>query len=145
MNLLSIGQVAKAVGISVETVRFYEKQGLLLAPMRSESGYRQYKPDTLKQLRFIQRAKKVGFTLNEIKELLSLRKIPNSNCTNLKQRALKKIGEIDAKLNDLNRIRDSLSQLSRRCNSEENIVDCPILEYLDDDKRNEKDESRTHL
>ncbi len=145
MNLLSIGQVAKAVKITVETVRFYEKQGLLLPPMRSKSGYRQYKPDTLKQLRFIQRAKKVGFTLNEIKELLSLRKTPNSNCTNLKQRALKKINEIDAKLNDLNRIRDSLSQLSMRCNSEENIVDCPILEYLDDDNRNEKDESRTHL
>ncbi len=145
MNSLTIGQVAKNTGITVETVRFYEKQGLLLSPTRSESGYRQYTPDTLKRIRFIQRAKNVGFTLNEINELLKLRKNPDSTCTDVKLRALDKINEIDVKLDDLKRIRESLSQLAMHCNSTGHLVECPILEYLDYNERNEKDENRTDL
>lgn len=145
MNTLTIGQVAKNTGITVETVRFYEKQGLLITPSRSDSGYRQYTPDTLKRIRFIQRAKSVGFTLSEINELLTLRKDPKATCTDVKLRALEKIENIDRKLNDLKQIRESLSRLIMNCNSKGHLVECPILEHLDYEEGNEKDESRTDL
>ncbi len=133
MSMLTIGQVAKNTGITVETVRFYERQGLLAASARTDSGYRQYTPDTLKRIRFIQRAKGVGFTLSEINELLKLRKDPHTTCTDMKLRALEKIESIDRKLNDLNRIRESLAHLVMHCNSTGHLTECPILEHLDDE------------
>ena len=128
---LTIGQVAKQTGLTVETVRFYEKKGLILTPERSESGYRQYSSDTLKRLRFILRAKEVGFTLNDIAELLDLRRKPGTTCTDIKLRALAKMEDIDQKMKDLKNIHDSLSQLVLRCSGRGKLSDCPILESLD--------------
>lgn len=76
MRALTIGQVARQAGVGVETVRFYERQGLLAPPERTTSGYRQYEEEAIWRLRFIRRAKELGFTLNEIKELLSMRRQP---------------------------------------------------------------------
>ena len=131
MKTLTIGQVAKEIGITVEAVRFYEKQGLIAKPQRSESGYRQYQPETLKRIRFIQRAKDVGFTLKEIDDLLTLRKKPNTSCIDIKLKALEKIENVDRKLNDLKNIRSSLTQMVMRCDANGELGDCPILEFLE--------------
>ena len=101
MSLLNIGQVAHQTGVTVETVRFYEKKGLIETPLRSESGYRQYPQETTKRVRFIQHAKEVGFTLKEIDELLTMRRAPGTSCTDIKLRATQKIEAIDQKIRDL--------------------------------------------
>jgi len=83
MNIFSIGEVAKETGISVEAIRFYEKRGLIKAPTRTASGYRQYSPDAVRRIRFIQHAKDAGFTLGEIGELLRLRQSTSDSCARI--------------------------------------------------------------
>lgn len=131
MKLLNIGQLAKKTYVTVETLRFYEKQGLIVTPQRTDSGYRQYPPDTVKRVFFIQRAKEVGFTLKEIKELLFLRRQPGSSCTDVKLRSLEKIEEVDKKIEDLEKIKRALSQMVMRCTGSGDLSGCPILETLD--------------
>lgn len=133
MTMLTIGQVAKQTGVTVETVRFYEKQGLIAAPQRSESGYRQYSQETVKRVRFIQNAKEVGFTLKDIGELLALRQEPGTSCTDIKLRATHKIDEVDQKIRDLKRIREALARLILKCSGRGPSSQCPILEELDED------------
>jgi MerR family mercuric resistance operon transcriptional regulator len=132
-NMLSIGQIAKQTGVTVETVRFYEKQGLIAIPNRLASGYRQYPQDTVKRVRFIQNAKKVGFTLSNIAELLTLRQEPGSSCADIKLRATQKIEEVDQKIRDLMRIRDALDRMVVKCSDQGPLSQCPILEELDED------------
>jgi DNA-binding transcriptional MerR regulator len=98
MTVLNIGEVAKRTGVTVETVRFYEKKGLIITPERSGSGYRQYPAETVKRVRFIQHAKEVGFTLKDIGELLALRREPGTSCADIKLRATEKIEEVDQKI-----------------------------------------------
>lgn len=131
MTLLSIGQIAKKTKLTVETIRFYEKQGLIIPPQRSDAGYRQYQADTVKRVFFIRRAKEVGFTLKEIKELLFLRKKPGTSCTEIKLRSLEKIEEIDKKMQDLQKIKKALSLMVMRCSGSGDLSECPILETLD--------------
>src|SRR5919106_6046 len=104
MGGMTIGQVAKHAGVGVETVRFYERRGLLDAPPRRASGYRQYSPDVVRRIQFIKRAKDLGFSLREICELLSLRVDPDTTCDEVKQRAEAKIADIKTKLRDLRRM-----------------------------------------
>lgn len=130
--MLTIGQVAKQTGVTVEAVRFYEKQGLIEVPQRTESGYRQYPPDTLARVRFIQNAKDVGFTLKDIAELLALRQEPGTSCNDIKLQATRKIEEVDQKLRDLRRIRNALAGLIEKCNAGGPVSQCPILESLDE-------------
>lgn len=134
MTLLNIGQVAKRTGVTVETVRFYEKQGLIAAPQRSDAGYRQYTAETVKRVRFIQRAKEVGFTLKDIGELLALRQTPSTSCADIKLRATQKIEEVDQKIRDLNRIRDALGRMIIKCSGSGALSQCPILEELELDE-----------
>jgi MerR family copper efflux transcriptional regulator len=135
MELLSIGEVAKMTGVTVETVRFYEKQGLIAAPQRSASGYRQYRTETIQRVRFIQRAKEVGFTLKDIAELLALREEPGTSCADIKLRATDKIEEVDHKIQDLQKIREALGRMIVRCSGRGDLSTCPILEELEwDDK-----------
>ena len=131
MNPLSIGQVANATGVTVETIRFYEKQGLVAAPRRSPSGYRQYPEETVRRVRFIQRAKEVGFTLSEIGELLALRQEPGTSCGDIKLRASQKIELVDQKISDLTRIRDALARMVLKCSGRGSLSECPILEELE--------------
>jgi Hg(II)-responsive transcriptional regulator len=133
--LLNIGQVAKQTGVTVETVRFYEKQGLIAAPERSEAGYRKYPPDTVKRLKFIQHAKEVGFTLKDISELLAMRREPGTTCTDIKLRATQKIEEVDQKIQDLTRIREALGRMILKCSGRGALSQCPILEELELDEQ----------
>lgn len=131
MSLLNIGEVASQTGITVETVRFYEKKNLIDAPLRSESGYRQYPQETVKRIQFILRAKEVGFTLKDIGELLELRQVPGTSCTDIKVRASHKIEEVDHKIEELRRIRDALARMVMKCSGKGSLSECPILEELD--------------
>ncbi|MBI3264102.1 MAG: MerR family DNA-binding protein [Acidobacteria bacterium] len=131
MRALTIGQVARQAGVGVETVRFYERQGLLDAPPRRASGYRQYAPEMVARLQFIRRAKELGFALKEIRELLSLRVAPETTCGDIKQQAEAKMADIDAKLRDLQRMKMALAQLVDACSGSGPTSQCPILDALE--------------
>jgi MerR family copper efflux transcriptional regulator len=134
MTQLTIGQVAKRTGMTVETIRFYEKQGLLGKPQRSASGYRQYPESEVKRIRFIQRAKDVGFTLKDIKELLLLRTQPDVSCADIQNKATAKIEDIEQKITDLQRMKNALAQLADQCTGEGALSECPILDALEDNE-----------
>src|SRR5438034_3575150 len=98
MKPLTIGEVARRAAVGIETVRFHERQGLLEEPARKESGYRQYPEDVVARLRFIKRAKELGFSLKEIKDLLALRVDPKTTCAEVKGRAEAKIADVEEKI-----------------------------------------------
>lgn len=131
MKTFTIGQIAREAGVGVETVRFYERQGLIAAPSRRASGYRQFDEAVVDRLRFIREAKALGFTLNEIKELLSLKLDPSTTCTDVKKRAEAKITDIEAKLDSLIRMKQALVKLTKSCSGRGTTSDCPILDALD--------------
>lgn len=130
---MTIGQVARKAGIGVETVRFYEREGLLEEPERRASGYRQYGEEAVRRLRFIRRAKELGFTLREIVELLALRHDPRATRTDVRERVKAKVEDIEAKVRDLQRIRGVLISLGETCQGHGSATDCPILEAIDRD------------
>lgn len=130
MNLLSIGKVAKQAGVSVETIRFYERKGLLQEPVRKESGYRQYTEQDIKKLVFIQHAKNLGFSLNEIRELLSIQTDTNASSREIKSIAEHKLQDIEEKIRMLQKIRRTLKPLVEKCPGEGPTSECPILDAL---------------
>jgi len=130
METLTIGRVASRAGIGVETIRFYERQELIDSPPRSAAGYRQYPENTVQRLRFIRRAKELGFSLKEIKELLILHSDPKSTCSDIRQRAEKKLDDINGRIHDLEKIRDALNVLLAGCSSDATLAECPILQAL---------------
>jgi len=134
--MLNIGQLAGQTGVTVETVRFYEKQGLIAAPTRSAGGYRQYPPETVQRLRFIQNAKDVGFTLRDIGELLAMREEPGTTCQDIQARASDKLVEVEQKLRELTRIRNALSRLVTKCRAQAVQGECPILTEFDNEESN---------
>ncbi len=131
MKVLSIGKVANRAGVGIETVRFYEREGLIAAPPRSESGYRQYPADTVARLRFVKKAKELGFSLKEIRELLSLKAKSSGSCGDVRNRATGKIEDIDRKIAVLQAMRKALSALVEECSGEGPRSACPILGALD--------------
>jgi MerR family mercuric resistance operon transcriptional regulator len=140
MKPLTIGQVARAAGIGVETVRFYERQGLLQAPPRGASGYRQYPQQAVARLQFVKRAKELGFSLKEIKELLDLRLDPATTCADVRSRAAAKISAIEEKIESLRRMQQALKTLTATCNGKGSARECPILDALDADSRGSRRE-----
>ena len=129
---LTIGRLATSAGVGRETIRYYERRGLLASPPRSAAGYRHYPPDAVARLRFIRRAQELGFTLAEITELLSLRVDDVSACSAVEARAREKLANVEDKIGDLRRIGDALTRLVERCDAREPTSDCPILEELED-------------
>ena len=127
----TIGKVANVTGVGIETIRFYEREGLIPEPPRRDSGYRQYPPATIDRVRFIKRAKDLGFTLAEIKELLNLSVGQGTTCADVKRKAMEKIKEVDAKIADLKRIKQALNQLTDQCRGKGPVSECPILENLE--------------
>ena len=109
------GQVALRTDVNVETVRYYEHRGLIPEPPRTASGYRQYTEDYVERIRFIKRAQELGFTLSEIKELLSLRVDPETDRGEGKQRAATKIVDIEKKISDLERMKNQLTRRVTSC------------------------------
>lgn len=132
MRTISIGKLAKAAGVGVETVRFYERKGLLDAPARKDSGYRQYDDEAVERLRFIRRAQQVGFTLKEIHDLLNLRDSPDARRADVRDRATGKVADIDTKVRDLLAIRESLVNLLASCEGDGPASGCPIIAALAD-------------
>lgn len=137
MRPLTIGHVARRAGVGVETVRFYEREGLLAGPPRTASGYRQYGEDVVARLRFIKRAKALGFTLKEIGELLALRLDPETSCAEIKDRAKAKIDDIQAKIRDLQRMQEALVKPAASCKGDGPTSACPILDALDKEGKNQ--------
>jgi len=136
MGGLTIGRLAKEAGIGIETVRFYERQGLIEPPPRTDSNYRMYPEEEIVRLKFIKRAKNLGFTLHEIKDLMALRHDPHATKADVKKRTLAKIDDVTRKIRDLTRIKGALEHLSSACDGQGPLEQCPILEALDanDDK-----------
>lgn len=127
---LTIGGLAKAADIGVETVRFYERKGLLPEPPRSRAGYRQYPPQTVDRLRFIRRAQGLGFSLREITDLLDLRVDEVAACGPVEAQAREKLEQVAEKITELRRIQSALRRLVRACEAREPTGECPILEEL---------------
>lgn len=128
---LTIGKLANAAGVGVETIRFYEREGLLPKPPRKRSGYRQYPPDTVGRVMFIRRAKELGFTLKEITELLDLRVDPDKSCADVRALAKSKILDVEEKMADLARIKGALEKLARACRGKGPTSECPILDAIE--------------
>ncbi len=131
MEYLSIGEVARRTGVSVETIRYYEREALIHEPPRSTAGYRRYPTETVRRIRFIKRAKALGFTLGEVAELLSLQTAPGASCADVKARAQVKIADIDERLRMFERMKQALVQLVGQCHGHGPVSECPILESLD--------------
>lgn len=130
MRAMTIGQVAQQSGTGIETVRFYEREGLI-EPSRSPSGYRQYPPEAVRRLRFIKRAKELGFSLKEIRELLAIKSDPATTCGDVKGQAEAKIADINQRIDSLQRMRQALMGLSTACPGGGPARNCPILEALE--------------
>ena len=127
-----VGQLAKETGINLETVRYYEKLKLLPKPKRRESRYRVYDENDLKRLLFIKRAKELGFTLKEIKELFELRIDSHAKCGDVKHLTEHKLKDVDNRISDLKKIKSVLVKLINHCINEEVSSDeCPILESIE--------------
>ncbi|HLG61125.1 MAG TPA: MerR family DNA-binding protein [Ktedonosporobacter sp.] len=131
MSTLTIGQVARTAGVGIETIRFYEREGLLEEPPRRASGYRQYSEQVVKRIHFIKRAQQLGFSLKEITELLMLRVDGQTSCEEVKQHAEAKIAEVEQKLIELHRMRQALLQVAALCTGEGPASLCPMLDALD--------------
>lgn len=130
MESLTIGQLAKQAGVNLETVRFYERKGLLPDPPRRASGYRQYPVDMVHRILFIKQAQELGFTLKEAGELLALRVDSKGKCSEVKERAEAKIADIEGKITSLQRMRKALLQLTQSCRGMAPIQECPILDAM---------------
>jgi DNA-binding transcriptional MerR regulator len=128
---LSTGQVAKAGGVNIQTVRFYEREGLLPPPRRSASGYRQYTEDAVRIVMFVKRAQELGFTLREAKQLVRLRSLGPKRAETAKAAAEAKLHDIDEKLRDLTAMRAALASLVDACRRCGGPITCPILEALE--------------
>ncbi len=126
MKAMKIGEVARISGTGIETIRFYEREGLLLEPERRPSGYRQYDEATVERLNYIRQAKELGFTLAEIKELLEL-SFAHSNCEHIRQRAEGKITDIESKIRSLQQMKRSLRKIVERCRAKDSTDDCPLV------------------
>jgi MerR family mercuric resistance operon transcriptional regulator len=134
---LTIGRLARIGGVNLETVRYYEREGLLPKPPRSASGYRMFPADAARRLRFIKRAQELGFSLSEIRELLSLRMKSGGRHDVVRSRAGAKIVEIDKKIRALQRMKHALRTLTDQCDACAPNSACPILASLEDDEESQ--------
>lgn len=129
---LRIGEVAGKAGVNIQTLRYYERRGLLEAPERTASGYRAYPSETVRLVRFIKRAQDLGFTLKEIEELIALRDAKGRKRSEVRALAEAKMRDIDQKLAQLQAMRSALYTLVESCACRDGRPTCPILEALDD-------------
>ena len=131
MERVTIGEVAKQAHVHIETLRYYERTGLVAGPPGSASNYRLYPQETVRRVQFIKRAQELGFSLKEIMELLVLRAAPETPCADIRQRALDKITAIEEKIQALTAMKHALVKLVDECSGHGEITDCPILAALD--------------
>lgn len=127
------GEVADRASVSRETVRYYEKRGLIPRPPRTRGNYRTYDESFVERICFIKRAREVGFTLNQVKELLELRISSTSDCADVREKAEVELARTRGKIRDLRRIETALKRLVTACSDEGPTRDCPILDALGDE------------
>lgn len=133
---LTRGELAKRGGVNIETIRYYERRGLLPKPPRSAAGYRLFSLDDDRRVRFIKRAQELGFSLKEIEELLALQNEPHTTRADVRNRAEAKIADIEKRLCDLQAMKESLERLTATCSGRGSLCGCPILESFDSTKEN---------
>jgi MerR family copper efflux transcriptional regulator len=124
------GQLAVESGVNLETIRYYETRGVIPKAPRSASGYRVFSQEAVTRLRFVKRAQDLGFSLTEIKELLSLRVKPGVTCDEVRNKAQAKIGDVEEKIRQLQQIRSALAELLSNCSGSGPINTCTILQSL---------------
>jgi MerR family transcriptional regulator, copper efflux regulator len=135
IDQISTSELAKQGGVNLQTIRYYERTGLLPKPPRSGSGYRQFSSESVRRVRFIKRAQELGFSLKEIKELLALRIAAASTRGDVRKRAEAKISDIEKKVQHLRAMKKILVRLSETCHGNGPARDCPILESLSLEER----------
>ncbi len=135
MSRLTIGHAAKLSGVGVETIRFYERQKLIEQPPKPSSGYRRYPPETVRKVRFIRRAKEIGFSLREIRELLGFYFDTQISCEEVQQRTKVKIADMDDRISALKKMKTTLQALVDECGNRDGA--CPILEALAESPKQE--------
>lgn len=133
---LRIGELATRASVNVQTIRYYERRGLLAEPNRTEAGYRIYPPETARVVRFIKRAQGLGFSLEEVERLLGLRDDRVSSCDEVKALALMKIEAIEEKLHRLTALKTALETLVGSCDRGDSVRECPILEAIEESTTN---------
>ena len=131
---LKIGDVAQRAGVNIQTIRFYERKGLIKKPPRRESGYRVFGEEDVRVIRFIKRAQSLGFTLEEVSHFLDLRK-DRLSCSKAQSLAEQKLDDIEQKLKDLRAMRKALKTLVASCEETGRSGDCPILESFEGDRK----------
>lgn len=134
MKVYRIGEIATLVGVSTDTIRFYEKKGILEKPERTVSGYRLYSESVLKLLRFIIKAKRMGFTLNEIKELLEIKHTSDNTCEDVREKVKLKLKNIDNRIEELRKLKRVLTELVRTCDNRKGDT-CPVLDIFEEEER----------
>ncbi|MGH9674251.1 MAG: MerR family transcriptional regulator [Bryobacteraceae bacterium] len=130
MNGLTTGEVAKRAGVNLQTIRYYQRRGLLPEPPRSASGYRYFTEDAIRRVRFIKRGQELGFSLDELNDLLALRVRTGATCSDVRQRAEAKIADIDERMRALRTMRTALKRLAENCTGRGPVSECPILESM---------------
>lgn len=131
---LKIGVVAERGGVNLQTIRYYEREGLLPEPPRLQSGYRMFPEDTVRRVQFIKRAQDLGFTLAEIRELLALRIDHKRNSSEVRTLAQEKMAAIEKKIRTLKKMKQVLGDLTERCSGCGPSDECPILESIDSEE-----------
>jgi len=128
---MKIGKLSQQTGVSIDTIRYYEQRGLIPPAVRTSTGYRQYSADDVSRLNFIVQGKELGFTLEEIAQLLTLRS-GDRNCADVRAVAEAKAGEIAARIRKLSRMREILLALAEQCERSSDSDPCPILQSLEE-------------
>jgi MerR family copper efflux transcriptional regulator len=128
---VNIGQAAKATGLPTKTIRYYEEIGLVAAARRAASGYREYDQNSVRTLRFVQRARALGFSVEDCRGLLALWRDRSRASAEVRSVAIARIGDIDSKIAELEAMRRALGDLVQRCHGDDH-PDCPILDDLSD-------------
>ena len=131
---MKIGELAALAGVPAATIRYYERRGILSEPPRTGAGYRHYRPEAAERLRFIKRAKELGFTLEEIEDLLTLRVDDPATCAAVEARARAKIDAVRRRIAEMTRLEAVLDRIAGACMSRALTEECPVLEMLNDEE-----------
>lgn len=130
MAAMTIGRLAEQTGVPIDTIRYYERSGLLPPPQRRASGYREYASADVERLRFIRRAKELGFSLEEIGELLTLTAQRSNDMRGVKRKAEQRLAEVEHRIRELQRVRRGLKALIAACPGHGDLATCPIVAAL---------------
>ena len=132
MTDLTIGKVARRAGVKIDTMRYYEREGVLPPPERTGANYRVYTEDTVLRVRFVKRAQELGFSLAEIKDLLELRVSDTASCADVRDQALAKVADLEGKIRSLEAMRRVLTKLADECSGQGPLSACPVLDALNE-------------